>query len=99
MGIERFEETRNFVESYLNNRNGKSDKDHWENYFLPDDGCSGPEAVELSADVVVLVVDSQWWLADWDKEPGINEGCEARNHASFRFIFENMVRKYRNKIW
>jgi hypothetical protein len=96
-GLKGLKRQENFIESYLNNRNGKTDKESWENYFLPDDGCSGPEAVELSNDVVVLVVDSQWWLADWDKEPKINEGCEARNRASFRFIFENMVRKYRNK--
>lgn len=87
----------NFIEYYINSQRGVSDKDDWENYFLPDDGCSGPVAVELSNDLVVLVVDSQWWLGDSEEEPKINQGCEARNRASFRFIFENMVRKYRNQ--
>jgi Calcineurin-like phosphoesterase len=86
-----------FIESYLNSQRGKTEKDDWENYFLPDDGCSGPIAVELNNDLVVLVVDSQWWLGDSETEPRINQGCEARNQASFRFIFENMVRKYRNQ--
>ena len=93
-GLKRQE---NFVESYINNQRGKTDKDDWENYFLPDDGCSGPEVIELNDDLVVVVVDSQWWLGDSDEEPKINEGCEARNKASFRFIFENIVRKYRNQ--
>jgi hypothetical protein len=93
-GLKRQE---NFIESYLNKKRGIEDKDDWENYFLPDDGCSGPEVVELNSEVVVLVVDSQWWLGDSDEEPKINEGCDARNRASFRFIFENVVRKYKNQ--
>ena len=93
-GLKRQE---NFIESYLNKKKGVEDKDDWENYFLPDDGCSGPEVVELNDEVVVLVVDSQWWLGDSDEEPKFNEGCEARNRASFKFIFENVVRKYKNQ--
>jgi hypothetical protein len=93
-GLKRQE---NFIESYLNKKRGVEDKDDWENYFLPDEGCSGPEVVELNEEVVVLAVDSQWWLGDSDEEPKINEGCEARNRASFRFIFENVVRKYKNQ--
>ncbi|HEY5826239.1 MAG TPA: metallophosphoesterase, partial [Cyclobacteriaceae bacterium] len=96
-GLKGIKDQEKYIESYLNQRRGKENKDDWENYFLPDDGCSGPQAVELNDDVVILVVDSQWWLADWDKEQKLNEGCEARNRASFKFIFENMIRKYRNK--
>jgi hypothetical protein len=93
-GLEGLKRQENFVESYLNDRVIKSEK---ENYFLPDDGCSGPVAVELSNEVVVLVVDSQWWLANWNKETKINEGCEVKDRASFGTHFENMLRKYQNK--
>ena len=93
-GLKRQE---NFIESYLNEQRGVTNKNDWENYFLPDNGCSGPEVVELNDDLVVIVVDSQWWLGDSDEEPKINEGCAARNKASFRFIFESMIRKYRNQ--
>ncbi len=96
-GLKGIKDQERYIESYLNQRRGKEDKNDWENYFLPDDGCSGPQAVELNDDVVIIVVDSQWWLADWDKEQKLNEGCEARNRSTFKFIFENMVRKYRNK--
>lgn len=86
-----------FVEDYINTRRGVDDKDDWENYLLPDDGCAGPEAIELNDGVVIIVVDSQWWLQDSDEEPKINDGCAVRNKASFRFQFENMVRKYKNQ--
>jgi hypothetical protein len=87
----------NFIEDYLNKRHGKTDKDQYETYFIPKDGCSGPEVIELNDDVVIIAVDSQWWLADWDKDTKINDGCENRNRETFRFNFENAVRKYRNK--
>ena len=93
-GLKRQE---NFIESYLNEQRGVTNENDWENYFLPDNGCSGPEVVELNDDLVVIVVDSQWWLGDSDEEPKINEGCAARNKASFRFTFESMIRKYRNQ--
>ncbi len=93
-GLKRQEK---IVEAYINKKRQVDDKDDWENYFLPDDGCAGPAVVELNDDVVVIVVDSNWWLADLDEEPKINDGCAARNKASFKFEFENVVRKYRNK--
>lgn len=92
-GLQRQEE---FVESYLNKQRGIDDKDEWENYFLPDDGCAGPQVVELNDRVVVIVVDSQWWLGDTDKNQKTNSDCAARNKASFKFVFENTVRKYKN---
>lgn len=93
-GLKRQE---NFIESYLNQRKGKTDKDEYETYFLPQDGCSGPEVIELNDNVVVIAVDSQWWLSDWDKDTKINDGCEIKNRATFKFVFENIIRKYRNK--
>ena len=86
-----------FVEDYINTKRGVDDKDDWENYLLPDDGCAGPEAIELNDGIVIIVVDSQWWLQDSDEEPKINDGCAVKNKAAFRFQFENMVRKYRNQ--
>ncbi|MCF0055968.1 metallophosphoesterase [Dyadobacter sp. CY356] len=96
-GLKGLKREENYIENYLNNRRGKTDKDDFENYFLPDDGCSGPEVVELNDQLVVLVVDSQWWLTDWDKEPTINDGCDVKNRETFKFVFENLVRKYKNK--
>ena len=96
-GVKGLKRQEKYVQEYLNSRRGKTNKDDYENYFLPLDGCSGPEVVELNDNVVIIVVDSQWWLTDWDKNPGINEGCEIKNREHFKFIFENVIRKYRNK--
>ncbi|TDE10747.1 metallophosphoesterase [Dyadobacter psychrotolerans] len=95
-GKEGLKRQEDFIENYLSNKRKASGED-FTNYFLPDDDCSGPEAIELNDNVVIIVIDSQWWLADWDKDYKINEGCTIKNRATFTFLFENMVRKYKNK--
>jgi len=96
-GVKGLKRQEKYVQKHINGHRGKKDKNDWEDYFLPLDGCSGPEVVELNDNVVVIVADSQWWLSNWDHDSGINDGCEIRNREQFRFVFENVVRKYRNK--
>ncbi|MCE7064214.1 metallophosphoesterase [Dyadobacter sp. CY326] len=96
-GVKGLKRQEKFVDNYINEKRGVKNKEDYEDYFLPLDGCSGPEAIELNDNVVIIVVDSQWWLTDWDRDSKINDGCEIRNREQFRFVFENVVRKYRNK--
>jgi hypothetical protein len=96
-GVRGVKRQQKYVNKHVNERRGKNDKEDWEDYFLPLDGCSGPEVVELNNNVVVIVVDSQWWLTDWDKDSKVNDGCEIKNREQFKFVFENVLRKYRNK--
>ncbi|WP_173003158.1 BamA/TamA family outer membrane protein [Chitinophaga sp. SYP-B3965] len=50
----------------------------WPNLqFLPKDGCPGPIAVPLGKDVVLIVMDSEWWLYP-GKKPGIESGCDCK---------------------
>lgn len=42
--------------------------------FYPEDGCPGPVEVNISDDVVLLIMDSQWWIHQYDK-PGIESDC------------------------
>ncbi len=43
--------------------------------FQPKDGCPGPVEIKISDDVVLVVMDSQWWIHKDDK-PGIESDCE-----------------------
>ena len=96
-GLKGLKRQEKFVENYLRSRAVHDSSDEDLKYFLPADGCSGAEVVELNDQVVLLVIDTEWWLRDWDKEPGMNDGCEVKNRDLFKFVFENTVRKYRNK--
>ena len=94
-GLKGLARQEKFIEKHLNK--DIKDEEDWENYFYPDGGCPGPEIIEVNDQLVVIVVDSQWWVADWDDEPKIHDGCEVKNKFMMKFLFENAVRKYRNK--
>lgn len=42
--------------------------------FFPKGGCPGPEEIEISPDVTLVIMDSQWWVHLYDK-PGIESDC------------------------
>ncbi|RYY56029.1 MAG: metallophosphoesterase [Chitinophagaceae bacterium] len=45
--------------------------------FYPEGGCPGPVEVKISDDVVMIVMDSQWWLHAFDK-PGVESDCDQK---------------------
>lgn len=64
--------------------------------FLPENGCP-IERVNISEDIVLILVDSQWYITDWDKHPKINDKCEFKTRARFIDEFESEVKKARGK--
>jgi hypothetical protein len=83
-GIERIEE---YVEEKLDRGN----------VWLPDEGCSGPVAEDLSKSVVALFVDSEWFVMNWDKEKELNEGCDLKSREAFAFFVQDEMKKNRRK--
>ena len=69
-------------------REGKFIEKHEEGNieFLPNKGCPGPVKIKLKKDVLLLIVDTQWWLHKWDKPYGENCKCDVNNE--FEFIEE-----------
>ena len=51
--------------------------------FLPNKGCPGPVKVKLKKDVLLLIIDTQWWLHKWDKPYGENCDCDVKNEFEF----------------
>ena len=65
--------------------------------FHPDDG-EPIKKTELSENVVLITVDSQWFLEDWNDYIYINEDSEIQNRTLFFLEFENQVKKAQGKI-
>lgn len=95
-GIKRQEK---YIEKYLNKLKGIDDKDDkaWKDYFLPGNACGDPYTVEINDQLVIVIIDSAWWLRNWNKDQNINAGCEIKSRSFFKFQFEETVRKHRNK--
>jgi len=94
-GLKGLGREEKFINKYLN-KNIEDDED-WETYFFPEGGCPGPDVLEINDQLVVLIIDSQWWLADWDKEPKIHDGCEVKNKFMFQFMYKDVIKKYAGK--
>ncbi len=64
--------------------------------FLPRKTC-GFERLKISNEVVLLVIDSEWFLQDWDKHPKINENCSIKTREDFFEELRSELNKNQNK--
>ena len=85
-GLKGVKRQEKYLEDYLKGKD----------VFLPENGCP-LEKVEISDDIVLIVVDSQWYLEDWDKHPGINDDCEIKDRDKFMEELEGLIKKNRGK--
>jgi len=66
------------------------------NSFLPKDGCS-IKRINISEDIVLIIVDSQWYITNWDLYPTINDNCELKTRDLFLEEFRDEIKKARGK--
>ena len=65
--------------------------------WSPEIGC-GLESLEISENIQLIVIDSQWYLEDWDKNPKINDNCEQIKTREAMFLeLESEIKKNQNK--
>ncbi len=66
------------------------------NSFLPGDGCP-IASYDVSDDIAMVIVDSEWFITDWDEHPGINEDCEVKSALKFWEELKSVLNKNQNK--
>ena len=64
--------------------------------FIPDDGCP-IESVSISDDIQLIMVDSQWYVEDWDEHPYINNDCEIQTRLQFKEEFNDELEDSQKK--
>ncbi len=67
------------------------------NVFMPNDGCPGPELVKLAPGLVMIVIDTQWWIHRFERPVGEKDGCDVRSTQEFMVAFQDLLKKYRNQ--
>ncbi|WP_209319645.1 BamA/TamA family outer membrane protein [Ancylomarina longa] len=83
-GWEALMNLETYVEDYL----GRGD------VFLPSGGCPGPVEINLTNDIVLLIVDSQWWLHLGDKP---ESECGLESSADFLILLSDALKRNQNK--
>lgn len=66
------------------------------NSFLPKKGCP-LESIEVSDQIQLVIIDTQWYLANWDKYPTMNDDCSIKTRAKFFTELEGELKKYAQK--
>ncbi|NNK27863.1 MAG: phosphoesterase, partial [Flavobacteriaceae bacterium] len=64
------------------------------NTFLPENGCP-IEKVSIARDIDLIIVDSAWYISNWDQHPTINDDCDIKTRAAFLDEFGSLIKKAR----
>lgn len=65
--------------------------------FFPKQGCPGPVEVEIGDDVVLVMLDSQWWIHANDK-PGVESDCEYKTEDEVINELADILNKHYKKL-
>ena len=65
--------------------------------FFPKGGCPGPEEIEITPDVTLIIMDSQWWVHQYDK-PGIESDCPYKTQDEVINELDNLLTKNLKKL-
>ena len=66
------------------------------NSFLPEDGCP-LKRVKISDDIVLIIIDTHWYVTNWDNHPNINNDCEIKTRNKFFDEVKSLIKKSRGK--
>ncbi|TCL61962.1 calcineurin-like phosphoesterase family protein, partial [Mariniflexile fucanivorans] len=64
--------------------------------FSPQDACP-LDSYDVSNEIVVITVDSEWYITNWDKHPKMNDNCNIKYREKFISEFKSLVNKNQDK--
>lgn len=67
-----------------------------EDSFFPENGCP-LESIDVSDSIQLIVIDTQWYLENWDFHPTINDGCEIKTRERLMLELEGEIKKAQGK--
>ena len=86
-GLKHVKEQEKFIEEFLKQKDA----------FIPDQGCPGPEVKNLDKDVILLAMDSQWWLHP-HKDKDEFDDCKNRNSHDIIQELKDRLDQYDDKF-
>lgn len=64
--------------------------------FSPKNSCA-IDSRKITNEITLITIDSEWFLADWSKNPGINQKCDSKTREDFFEELESELNKNQNK--
>jgi hypothetical protein len=66
--------------------------------LLPKGGCPGPVAVPLGDKMVLVCMDSQWWLQDEKDRPGDLSDCDCKDPKAIINALRDIIASYPDRL-
>ena len=66
------------------------------NTFQPENGCP-LEDYDVGENTKLIIIDTQWYLENWNDNPTINDKCEIKTRKRFFLELEGEFKKAQNK--
>jgi hypothetical protein len=66
--------------------------------MLPENGCPGPVEVKVGDKMVLVCMDSQWWLEEDNERPGMLSDCAFKEPKSVITALKDIVSTYPDKL-
>ncbi len=85
-GVAGVKREQKYIEKALNSKK----------VFFPQNGCP-LQKIKISDNIVVIAIDTEWYLANWDKNPTMNDDCEIKDRTKFFEELEGLIKKNANK--
>lgn len=64
--------------------------------FLPKNGCPIDD-INISKDIKLIAIDTEWVITNWDNYPGINKNCNIKTREDFFTEFKDLIIKNQGK--
>ncbi|REC48589.1 metallophosphoesterase [Chryseobacterium pennipullorum] len=85
-GLEGLNTQEGLVKQYFNDKKA----------FLPKNGCPIDD-INISKDIKLIAIDSEWVITNWDNHPGINKNCNIKTREDFFTEFKDLIIKNQDK--
>lgn len=85
-GLDGLNEQEKFIKKHLDQKK----------VFLPGKGC-GINDVEVNDSLVLVTIDSQWFIEEWDHYPTINDDCPVKTREDLFTELESVLNKNQGK--
>ena len=70
--------------------------DREQEVVVPVDACPGPYEVHVSEELVLIFLNTQWWLHEWDK-PGPGAICDMEDELDFIVQLDDVIKRNTHK--
>ena len=85
-GLEGLERQQKYIQKKLDSKE----------VFFPEDGCPIAK-IDINDKIVLIAIDTEWYLTNWDKHPEMNDKCEIKDRETFFEELESLIKKNRDK--